>query len=158
MKKTKNMNFIKEKILSLKKREMIMIAVVFLGSVLIYVKFSRKENNFELLMELQPKKDFVVEDIMEQEKRKVLNAIKKEDERNKGIGRDIFFSNVDEGGMGPSLTGVSIGRKKFATFSNGLILVEGDDFYGSKIYRILPRKVILKDNFGEERVLEIGRD
>lgn len=158
MKKSMNLGFIKNKILSLKKREMLITAVIFLGMVLLYVKFSKKENNFELLMELQPKKDFVVEDIMEQEKRRVSNAIKKEDERHKGIGRDIFFTHSEGDGMTPKLTGVMIGKKRFATFSNGLMLVEGDDFYGSRIYKINQRKVILKDNDGKETILEIGRD
>lgn len=153
-----NLGPVKKRILSLKKREIGMVVVVVFASILLYLNLFKKKDNFHLIMELKPSRNFVIDDIMEQEKRKVYNAIKKEDERHKGVGRDIFFSYNDEDGIAPNLTGVMIGRRKLATFSNGLILSEGDDFYGHKIQRIMPGKVVLRDSFGDEKTLEMGRN
>lgn len=153
-----NLGSLKEKILSLSKRDVAVIVVIIFASMLLYLKFSKREDNFHLLMELEPSRNFVINDIMEQEKRKVFNAIKEEDERHRGVGRDVFFSYKDEDGIAPNLTGVMIGRRKLATFSNGLILSEGDDFYGHRIQRIMPGRVVLRDSFGDEKTLEMGRN
>ncbi len=153
-----NLGSLKEKILSLSKRDVAVIVIIIFASMLLYLKFSKREDNFHLLMELEPSRNFVINDIMEQEKRKVFNAIKEEDERHRGVGRDVFFSYKDEDGIAPNLTGVMIGRRKLATFSNGLILSEGDDFYGHRIQRIMPGRVVLRDSFGDEKTLEMGRN
>jgi|GEM_PF-2114385 len=153
-----DINTIKNKAKNLKKRDIFIGGVIIFSLMVLYLKFSKREDNFQLLMELEPSRNFVIEDIMEQEKAKVFNAIKKEEERNKGVGRDIFFSYNDTDGIAPILTGIMIGRKRLATFSNGLILEEGDDFFGHRIKRVLQGRILLEDSFGDEKILEIRRN
>jgi len=153
-----NFDSLKEKFKKLKKRDVIVGGVIIFALMVLYLKFSKKEDNFHILMELQPTRNFVIEDVMEQERAKVYDAIKQEEERDKGVGRDIFFSYSDGDGIAPTLTGVMIGQKRIATFSNGLILEEGDDFYGHRIKRILQGRVTIEDSLGDEKTLEIRRN
>ena len=153
-----NFDSLKEKFKNIKKRDVIIAGVIIFALMVFYLKFFKRKDNFRMLMELEPSRNFVIDDIMEQEKAKVNSAIKKEEERNKGVGRDIFYSYNDPDGVAPILTGIMIGRKRLATFSNGLILEVGDDFYGHRIKRILQGKIILEDSFGDEKTLEIRRD
>ncbi len=153
-----NFNWMKEKIKNLKKREIFIGGVLIFALMILYLKFSKREDNFHILMELQPNRNFVIEDVMEDERAKVYDAIKQEEERNKGVGRDIFFSYTDGDGIAPTLTGVMIGRKRTATFSNGMILEAGDDFYGHRIKRILQGRVVIEDGMGDEKTLEIRRN
>ncbi|GLI57470.1 hypothetical protein PM10SUCC1_29840 [Propionigenium maris DSM 9537] len=153
-----NFNGIKEKVKNLKKREILIGGVVIFALMILYLKFSKREDNFHILMELQPNRSFVIEDVMEDERAKVYDAIKQEEERNKGVGRDIFFSYTDGDGIAPTLTGVMIGRKRTATFSNGMILEVGDEFYGHKIKRVLQGRVVIEDGMGDEKTLEIRRN
>lgn len=153
-----NFNGIKEKVKNLKKREILIGGVVIFALMILYLKFSKREDNFHILMELKPNRSFVIEDVMEDERAKVYDAIKQEEERNKGVGRDIFFSYTDGDGIAPTLTGVMIGRKRTATFSNGMILEVGDEFYGHKIKRVLQGRVVIEDGMGDEKTLEIRRN
>jgi len=153
-----NFDLLKEKFKKLKKRDVIVGGVIIFALMILYLKFSKREDNFHILMELQPTRNFVIEDVMEQERAKVYDAIKQEEERDKGVGRDIFFSYSDGDGIAPTLTGVMIGQKRIATFSNGLILEEGDDFYGHRIKRIFRGRVTIEDSLGDEKTLEIRRN
>lgn len=158
MEKKINFDSLKGKFKRLKKREVIVVGVVIFTLMILYLKFSKREDNFHILMELQPTRNFLIEDVMEKERANVYDAIKQEEERNKGVGRDIFFSYTDGDGIAPTLTGVMIGQKRIATFSNGIILEVGDEFYGHRIKRILQGRVIIEDSMGDEKTLEIRRN
>ena len=153
-----NFESLKKKFKSLKKRELVIAGFIVFTLMVFYLKFFKIEDNFQTLMKLEPNRNFVIDDIMEEEKAKVESAIKKEEGRNKGVGRDVFFSYIDSEGRAPTLTGVMIGRKRLATFSNGLILEVGDDFYGYQIKKILQGEIILEDSLGDEKILKIRRD
>ena len=122
----------------------------------VYLKFPRRDN-FKMLMEIDPKYDFSVDEIKEEEWENFQNNIEAENSEKKELVRNIFHSNSQGEDGKPELIGIILGKRKTATFSDGQILQEGDSFNSLTVKSINRGEVVLVDKKGEKKVLELWR-
>ncbi|WP_320045756.1 hypothetical protein [uncultured Ilyobacter sp.] len=137
------------------------IHVIIAGTMIfilmgVYLKFSNKDN-FNMLMEIDPKHDFSEDKIKDEEWKKFQRSIEAENNEKKGLVRNIFHSYGQGENGKPELTGIILGKRKSATFSDGQILQEGDSFNSLVVKSINRREVVLVDKKGEKKVLELWR-
>jgi hypothetical protein len=126
---------------------------LFMG---VYLKFSEKDN-FKMLMEISPRYDFSEDEIKDEEWKKFQSSIEAENNEERELSRNIFHSYGQGENGKPELTGIILGKRKSATFSDGQILQEGDSFNSLVVESINRREVVLVDKKGEKKVLELWR-
>lgn len=152
-----NAELLKSKAKKVKKKDLIILGVLIFSSIFMRAFFSKEKSNMNQLLGIKPMKRIPVEEIKNEEKERVMESIKNNVEDNYGVGRDIFFSNSSLEKIAPNLMGVTIGKKKSAMFTDGNIYQIGDDFYGSTIKSIGRNRVVIQDELGDLKILQVRR-
>ncbi|WP_319369868.1 hypothetical protein [uncultured Ilyobacter sp.] len=147
---------LKIKINRIRKVHVVIVGAVIFLAMGIYLQFPRKDN-FKMLMEIDPKYNFSVDQIKEEEWDIFQSSIEAENNEERELVRNIFHSYSQGEDGKPELIGIILGKRKTATFSDGQILQEGDSFNSLIVKSINRGEVVLVDKKGEKKVLELWR-
>ena len=156
MRKKLDFQNLKTKATGIRKIHVIIAGIIIFLFMGVYLKFSERDN-FNMLMEISPRHDFSGDKIKDEEWKKFQSSIEAENNEKKELTRNIFHSYGQGEDGKPELTGIILGKKKSATFSDGQILQEGDSFNSLVVKSINRREVVLVDKKGEKKVLELWR-
>lgn len=147
---------LKTKTVRIRKTHIILAGAVLFLLMGVYLKFLEKDN-FKMLMEIEPKHDFSVDEIKEDEWDIFQSSIEAENNEEKELVRNIFHSYGQGEEAKPELIGIILGKRKTASFSDGQILQEGDSFNSLTVKSINQGEVVLVDKKGIKKVLELWR-